>query len=478
MQETRRDFLKLSLSAASWALLPGCATLQQCAEIIRNRPMRRDVNTLSADAALLTAYRSAVTRMRELPESDPRNWRRQASIHNDFCPHGNWLFLPWHRAYLYYFERICRKLSGMADFALPYWNWTKDPSVPGSFWGPGNVLNDTTRQITPSDVASPAAVGSTVIQSILDDSNFLTFGSQTLTASQSQRERTGTGRLEGTPHNYIHGFINGNMGNFMSPLDPIFWLHHNNIERLWVDWNLGRDHANPNDDDWLNRRFTEFCDEDGHPVEVTVRETLLYPIFAYRFDDSATTGTAGLQTGQRWKQINRDTTPAEQKENLRLAQRGGRIGLNLLRRTAAPAAAVATLERAAVFPLRSTEVPRAAGGDERLLLSFSQVSMAHTGDFTALVFLNLPQATAQTPITDPHFVGSFSFFDHQHGNAPESGNFLLDATAALKRLGLPGDAVEVNLVLAPFPGRTPRTRDLQIGAVELRAARDVIERSP
>ena len=98
------------------------------------------------------------------------NWTNQASIHQNFCPHGNWLFLPWHRAYLLYFERICRKLSGMADFALPYWNWSLEPRVPAVFWGgPSNPLFDDARAATPTSVASGFNVGAPVIASILDE---------------------------------------------------------------------------------------------------------------------------------------------------------------------------------------------------------------------------------------------------------------------------------------------------------------------
>ena len=43
-----------------------------------------------------------------LPATDPRNWYRYALIHALDCPHGNWWFLPWHRGYLGWFERICR----------------------------------------------------------------------------------------------------------------------------------------------------------------------------------------------------------------------------------------------------------------------------------------------------------------------------------------------------------------------------------
>ncbi|MEV0289942.1 MULTISPECIES: tyrosinase family protein [unclassified Kribbella] len=38
-------------------------------------------------------------------------------------------------------------------------------------------------------------------------------------------------------HNGMHGYIGGDMGNPMiSPFDPIFYLHHCHIDRLWARW--------------------------------------------------------------------------------------------------------------------------------------------------------------------------------------------------------------------------------------------------
>jgi len=52
--------------------------------------------------------------------------------------------------------------------------------------------------------------------------------------------------LEGMPHNKVHNYIGGvgpldpgpygNMTNFLSPVDPIFFLHHSNMDRLWDVW--------------------------------------------------------------------------------------------------------------------------------------------------------------------------------------------------------------------------------------------------
>src|ERR1700730_7346672 len=81
-------------------------------------------------------YAEAVARMKALDKSDPgnpRSWRNQALIHNNFCPHSNWWFLPWHRAYVHYFEKICRDVLNNPAFELPYWDWTESQSLPWPF---------------------------------------------------------------------------------------------------------------------------------------------------------------------------------------------------------------------------------------------------------------------------------------------------------------------------------------------------------
>ena len=96
--------------------LGGCETL---IEAIRNRPVRRRlrVGSPEVDAAIAT-YRDAVTAMKGLGSGDGRNWNKQAAIHGtaaggfNFCQHGTVHFFDWHRAYLFYFERICQKLTG------------------------------------------------------------------------------------------------------------------------------------------------------------------------------------------------------------------------------------------------------------------------------------------------------------------------------------------------------------------------------
>ena len=49
--------------------------------------------------------------------------------------------------------------------------------------------------------------------------------------------------LEINLHNTVHRWVGGNMLDMSSPNDPIFWLHHCNIDRLWGEWQRGEGHA-------------------------------------------------------------------------------------------------------------------------------------------------------------------------------------------------------------------------------------------
>jgi tyrosinase len=459
MNLTRRQF-----SLGSAALLTGCAsTLKQCQQQIQNRPTRRNVAGMATNDPMLLAFRSAIQQMKALPSSDPRNWTNQASIHNNFCPHGNWLLLPWHRAYLYYFEKICQKLSGMSDFALPYWDWSTSPSLPAVYFDSTSPLYDSTRFITPTSVADSGSTGPPVLDGILNEPDFLIFGSGKIAASDGQRTRATSGPLEATPHNYIHGFVGGDMGAFMSPLDPVFWAHHGMIDRCWVDWNIVRNHSNTSDSDWTNRKFTEFCDENGAPVQVDVITTVLMPIFSYQYD-APIGGTApqALFVGdERQWQAEKETQ----------VKPGAKITLETLHDLAVQAGPV-DLGRPSTVAFTAPVAAPAAG--ERTLLALEGTSMNHTDDFFVRVFANKPDADVSTPVTDPHLIATFSFFNHDHGQGPEPGAFVFDATSALGRVGTGAAPPALTFVLVPFAGHQPATRSFSPGVVHLRSVRETI----
>jgi tyrosinase len=57
--------------------------------------------------------------------------------------------------------------------------------------------------------------------------------------------------------------------------DPIFWLHHCNIDRLWEQWlRLGQGRSNPvNNSTWMDVKFS-FFDENGQKQEMSGKDIL------------------------------------------------------------------------------------------------------------------------------------------------------------------------------------------------------------
>src|SRR5476649_371483 len=168
---SRRQFI----AGASTFALTG---LRQDARAQGATVTRRSVRGMSANDPDLAAMQRAVAAMKALPQSDARNWIRFADIHRNFCPHGNWYFLPWHRAYIRSFERICQQLSRKPDFALPYWNWTADRQFPGAFSTGdrnSNPLNHPRTGIANLRLADDM-VGPQVISRILASPDFEAFG--------------------------------------------------------------------------------------------------------------------------------------------------------------------------------------------------------------------------------------------------------------------------------------------------------------
>jgi tyrosinase len=439
---SRRTFLKSLGIAAGAGLTFGstaCATLQEGAydtppdpeqddTCVCNQPavVRRNVATMSASDPILVAYKDAVAQMKALPASDPRSWQAQATIHNDHCPHGNWFFLPWHRAYLYYFECVVRELSGMKDWALPYWNWTQDPQIPATFFGAGNPLNNTTRRATPSSTADSTYVGSTVISNILALPTFDDFASFPAT---TQRGFSGYGELEGTPHNYIHGFVGGDMGTYFSPLDAIFWLHHCNVDRLWVAWN--QSHANSTDMSWLDFTFPQnFYDPClGARVDAQVKQMLSTPPLGYTYDDLSP-ATA------------RVTASAPRSSAPSTVQRLFDVPVQVPATAAAGAALTVPLRGGGALGDVASALRSSLDNPADTVLRVELSGIEPPSDFVGVrVFANCDYCGADTPDNDPHFVGNFTFFepggDHGgHGGHGGDGTrtFYLNLAPALRAL--------------------------------------------
>ncbi len=143
-------------------------------------------------------------------------------VQNHF-QHGTLRFLPWHRIYLVLLERSLRSLH--PDVALPYWDWSnsQEQGIPGWLQNVTPTIVTPTQTIhviraprTSQDLASIVSN----IPSVLNQTDFNTFSPS----------------LEGV-HGAVHIWVGGSMSYIpTAPADPIFWMHHANIDRLWAQW--------------------------------------------------------------------------------------------------------------------------------------------------------------------------------------------------------------------------------------------------
>jgi len=179
------------------------------------------------------------------------------------CQHGSWYFLPWHRGYLIALEAMIRDaIANMpgapTDWALPYWNYfnPNQNALPPAFaspnWpdGQGNNPLFVTRRYGPDGNGNVFVPMDQVNEDALGDPPFVGpgqgaspgFGGITTGFNHSGRTHGG---IEMQPHDMVHvlvGWVDqANQKGLMTDpdtagLDPIFYLHHGNIDRLWEVW--------------------------------------------------------------------------------------------------------------------------------------------------------------------------------------------------------------------------------------------------
>jgi len=405
--------------------------------------------------------------MKQRPATDPTSWHYQATIHNNFCPHSNWFFLPWHRAYLLKFEEICRKACNDDNFNLPYWDWSTHPTIPAAFWGQGNVLHDDTRDAGPSTQMPAEFVGPSVITKILKLDSYEDFGSYHA-VSQRPPVPGGTGELEGTPHNNVHGTIGGDMGDYMSPLDPVFWLHHANVDRLWGTWN-DKGHLNSADSAYNGYMFDHnFFNVDGTPANMAVSAVMdqrklgyIYDTQEFKIPTLRLASTFNVRFSELVSTASKTTTK----------QAPAVFVINGVKKFSATIGKRIVGGNAAGFEETST-------GKREIKIIISDIVPPAKEDFFVRVFVDCPNLSENTPITDPHYIGSISFFgsnhkmkmDNMQPMPPHKLKFVLDATSNLSRqfsVNTNELSDEVNVQLLAIPMKKDSAAELVTGKVEI-----------
>jgi tyrosinase len=253
--------------------------------------LRKRVDALSASE--LAALRNAYAKMQAI--MDNRGYNYWAGVHGvpqHYCWHHSSrlprtgptlnLFLPWHRAYIKYFELALRDQDQNA--VLPWWRWYG--GIPAAFTdqnagGDPNPLykahisrpnanppieRDTRRfpgQGVPSTVRLPTSQEIAGLYRITQFQQFST-------------------RLEEI-HDSIHGWtgginargVGGDMGVIATAAyDPIFWAHHCMIDRVWYVWQLKNG---------VNNIPADYMDRILAPFRYTVRDVLDINALGYEY---------------------------------------------------------------------------------------------------------------------------------------------------------------------------------------------------
>jgi len=180
-------------------------------------------------------------------------------------------FLPWHRQYLATLEQALRAVD--PQVSIPYWDWldlegTENVIFQDSFLGPAGsgpgfvgpvpsghftrengwpLVNEIHRNSVTTDPRGTSLLRNTRLDFA---SNLLPTETQIEQVMQLESleatfpQRGFSQELEVTLHNPPHGWVGGTMGGMSSPNDPIFFLHHANVDRLWAEWQADG-HAGP-----------------------------------------------------------------------------------------------------------------------------------------------------------------------------------------------------------------------------------------
>ena len=468
--------------------------------------VRYNIQTPIGDQ-MAARYATAVRTLMSLPEQDPRSWTflwythwvrgdttKEAEIARIYpdtadprnalaletwstCqPHATGsnklMFLPWHRMFVYFYERLLRGVLADPDFTLPYWNYSPDSigpyqtSIPPQFRARLDPLfSSLYRSSRISAVNSGRAID---------------FGKESyqrlhLAPSMSQTTFGPVGAIPGFNNqlnSHIHGNVHTLVGNSvgMASLkwagnDPIFWMHHGNIDRIWESWNKAG-FSNPTTTSWLNRTFV-FVDELGQRVVASVRDFTNPALLGYSYDSLETVpppppppppaGTTVASDGStKVQSASSDTpVPVAVARKVVLGQRATRVLL------------VTSNSRQGSFDQRV----RYLRPGRRLYLVLEDPYTQTPVDVVYDVYLNLPSgAGAKQAVA--HWVGDLNFFDaldhkHDHNAGPNFVSYdITDTAQALLVKRRLGPNAVLTIVPAGIPPAGARPEIGQVSIVE------------
>lgn len=451
----RRQFM-LATGAAATATVAGRRWLNP-ERVFAATFTRKDVGGLTASSSEIVSYAKAVTAMQALPASDPRSWTYQAAIHGTLtpcpcptswntCEHETEFFWSWHRMYLYYFEKIVRRMSGDYGWALPYWNWqlASESTLPPMFRDTSSVLYTVNRDPSMNSGAGSLPSGDVDCSVGLGD---LDFASAVIDIE--------------TPHNNVHVDVGGWMSSVpTSAQDPIFCFHHSNVDRLWDIWLAqGGGRSDPiGDATWKGKTYT-FFDENGSAVTMNDCDV--------------------LRAAQQLNYVY-EGEPTQVNEYCLTVLRLPPWWLQIIEIIHFPLPPVEVNSEPVTLPLnfgdQIEEIRKvAATPGEKLFLVVSGIEADTQPGVTYQLYIGLP-ANAPPDPKSPYYVGTFSLFglgvrnEAHHGFTPASFRFPANRAvmAALRTTQNPTLTIVPSGILVNGESSRPKARTtLHVGAFSL-----------
>jgi tyrosinase len=274
-------------------------------------------------------------------------------------------------------------------------------------------------------------------------------------------------------HNYVHTYVGDetNMGTIpFAAADPIFWLHHCNIDRLWAAWNAsgGQNPVTINGANWADIRFV-FANAEGERVETSISNISDSNTLTYRYDTlpDARPGSAiasGGSTGGGGSVLLKSVTLGAASTASNTSARAAPVTLGwepvkIILVPTAPQNALSVV---------TSRISRA--DPSHLILLLRDVTVQLNPRTAYQVFLNLPE-NASDDLQDKHYVGLLVFFgvetsaDHDHRGGRD---FEFDVTDLVKTLGTgPTLRGETFITIVPMGAPTASSRPTISGGIEL-----------
>ena len=207
-------------------------------------------NILNCSDAEVNEVRRAYTAVFAITNRDDNRgfqfWAGKHGRPEAVCDHGR-LFLPWHRAYLYGYEKALQ--HHREGVTQPYWNWSGPATLAAkalpAACGDATLADGDPNPLYAGPIYFRDADGNLIDRRTARGSRTTPSFSQLRDAVEDAFTENEFLPFQGeidSPHGGVHVRVGGDMGAFdYAGYDPIFWMHHANIDRHWARWQRAHD---------------------------------------------------------------------------------------------------------------------------------------------------------------------------------------------------------------------------------------------